>query len=270
MLGPLMLAAIAGIYWLDATRTGGLLSAIVLGLLGIGGVVEYRAMFRHAGFPLAPTLLLLLTGGLMVSGPFFGWRSIDRELYPLVVGTMLLLYPVALRNLAADRMQRGLEEQGATLLGFVLIAWPMYLGQGLALRHLPSLLFVILVCKSGDIGGYLSGVALGRHKLIPHISKGKTIEGSIGSAVTSCVVAALLWDHLRPPAVELGLTAVVGIAIMLNLTTQTGDLVESLLKRRCGVKDSSGLLPAHGGILDLVDSLLFSLPTYFLILVELT
>ena len=58
--------------------------------------------------------------------------------------------------------------------------------------------------------------------------------------------------------------------IMLNITTQTGDLIESLLKRRCGVKDSSTLLPYHGGVLDLVDSLLFSFPAWFLVLVRLT
>ena len=68
----------------------------------------------------------------------------------------------------------------------------------------------------------------------------------------------------------LATTAAIGIGIMLNVVGQIGDLVESLLKRSCGVKDSSNLLPAHGGILDLVDSLLFSLPAYFLLLVSLT
>ena len=63
---------------------------------------------------------------------------------------------------------------------------------------------------------------------------------------------------------------VVGISILLNLTTQTGDLIESLLKRRCGVKNSSNMLPAHGGVLDLIDSLLFSFPVYFWILIVVT
>ena len=66
------------------------------------------------------------------------------------------------------------------------------------------------------------------------------------------------------------LTEAVLVGIMLNITAQIGDLVESLLKRRCGVKDSSALLPAHGGVLDLLDSLLFSFPAYFLVLTILT
>ena len=65
-------------------------------------------------------------------------------------------------------------------------------------------------------------------------------------------------------------TLVVLLGILINVTTQAGDLVESVLKRRCNVKDSSALLPAHGGVLDLVDSLLFSVPTFFFVLVRMT
>lgn len=273
LLGPTMLAVLAGIYWIDSTGAvgrRGILSAITLGLLAVGGVREYVVMMRGAGHAVASVLLAAFTAGLCATAPFFGWTELDRELYPLAIGTIGLLYPLSLRSLAQDRMRQGLEEQGATLLGFVLVAWPMFLAQGMALRHLPSLLFVVLVCKGGDIGGYLVGVALGRRKLIPHVSKGKTVEGAVGSLVFSCTLAVLLRDLLLPEGVGIGLTGILGIGIMLNLTTQTGDLVESLLKRSCGVKDSAMLLPAHGGILDLVDSLLFSFPAYFVILVLLT
>ncbi len=270
ILGPAMLLAVGGIYWLDLSWTAGVASAVVLGLLALVGCLEYVTMFRKAGFAVSRTLLLLLTVLLCSTAPWFEWQSMHHELYPLVIGTLLLLFPLALRALSSERTATGLEAMGSTMLGFILVAWPLYLAQGLALRHLPSVLFVILVCKGGDIGAYLLGRALGRQKLLPHVSPAKTVEGAIGSMVVSCLVAAALRQPLLAPDVDVTLTEAVLVGIMLNITAQIGDLVESLLKRRCGVKDSSALLPAHGGVLDLLDSLLFSFPAYFLVLTILT
>jgi phosphatidate cytidylyltransferase len=212
----------------------------------------------------------LLTLALCSSAPWFEWQVVDRELYPLVVGTFGLLFLLGLLALKPNRTATGLEAMGSTVLGFTLVAWPLYLAQGLALHHLPSLLFVILVCKAGDSGAYLLGRALGHQKLLPHVSPAKTVAGAVGSLVVSCVVALALWKPLLSADVDITLTAAVLVGIMLNITAQIGDLVESLLKRRCRVKDSSTLLPAHGGILDLLDSLLFSFPAYFLVLTILT
>jgi phosphatidate cytidylyltransferase len=128
-------------------------------------------------------------------------------------------------------------------------------------------LFVVLVCKGGDIGGYCVGRLLGRRKLIPHVSPGKTIEGALGSLGASVALAVALRGPLLAPAVDLPLWLALVAGVVLNVTTQTGDLIESLLKRRCGAKDSSRLLPAHGGVLDLIDSLLFSFCAWFLLLV---
>ncbi|HLU38569.1 MAG TPA: hypothetical protein VK081_04240, partial [Planctomycetota bacterium] len=122
-----MLAAIAILYWLDVTRTGGRLCAALLGILSVAGVHEFIVMLRNAGFPVARSLLLVCTAALSVAAFRFGWTEVDRELYPLVIATFLLLFPLAFRSLLRDRMGRGLEEQGATLLGFISIAWPMYL-----------------------------------------------------------------------------------------------------------------------------------------------
>jgi phosphatidate cytidylyltransferase len=261
-----MLLGVGGIFLLDLYWTAGFLSAVFLGLLALAGCHEYVAMFRQADFAVSRTLLLLLTLLLCGSAPWFEWRSVDHELYPLVGGTFLLLFLLGLRALSSERAATGLEAMGSTMLGFILVAWPLYLAQGLALHHLPSLLFVILVCKGGDIGAYLLGRALGRRKLLPHVSPGKTVEGAVGSMVASCLIAVVLRQLLLMPEVDVTLTGAVLVGIMLNITAQIGDLVESLLKRRCRVKDSSALLPAHGGVLDLLDSLLFSFPAYFLVL----
>jgi len=270
ILGPAMFLVVGAIYWLDSTRTDGILSAVVLGLLALVGCHEFAAMFKNAGLAVSRTLLLLSTLALCSCAPWFSWQAVDHELLPLVIGTFALLFPLGLRALSSERTATGLEAMGGTVLGFTLVAWPLYVAQGLALRHLPSLLFVILVCKAGDSGAYLLGRAFGRQKLLPHVSPGKTVEGAVGSLVVSCAVAMALWKPLLSTGVDVTLTGAALVGIMLNITAQIGDLVESLLKRRCRVKDSSTLLPVHGGVLDLLDSLLFSFPAYFLVLTILT
>jgi phosphatidate cytidylyltransferase len=259
------------VYWLDLNETLGLkqgtLSAGVLAVLGVLGVWEYVQLLRGAGFVVAGKTLLLFSTLLLATAFPLGWHQIDHEFYPLVFGTMALLFPLAVRSLRKTDMKVGLELQGSTLLGFIFLAWPMYFAIGTALRHLPSVLFVVLVCKGGDIGGYCVGRLLGRRKLIPHVSPGKTIEGALGSLGASVALAVALRGPLLAPAVDLPLWLALVAGVVLNVTTQTGDLIESLLKRRCGAKDSSRLLPAHGGVLDLIDSLLFSFCAWFLLLV---
>lgn len=274
VLAPVMLLAIGGIYALDYNRTLGLrqgmLSAVLLGVLGVLGVHEYTALMQRGGFAVARWPLLAMALAMHVSAPFFGWHVIDHEFYPLVLGTLLLLFPLAVWSLQRDAMQRGLELQGGTLLGFCFISWPLFLAQGTCFRCLPSVLFVVLVCKGGDIGAYVVGRLFGRRKLIPHVSPGKTWEGMFGSLLFSVALSVSLRSWLLADVPELQWPGAIPVGVMLNLTTQTGDLVESLLKRRCGAKDSSALLPSHGGILDLLDSLLFSFCAWFLVLVVLT
>jgi phosphatidate cytidylyltransferase len=271
VLAPTMLALVGLVYWLDLSDAlgvgSGVLSAAVLGLLGFAGVLEYVALLRGGGFAVSRRSLPLMSALLLASAPFLGWGQLDREMYPPVVATLLLLFPIAARSLGRADMHVGLEKQGATLLGFIYVAWPMYFAMGTALRHLPSVLFVVLVCKGGDIGGYCVGRLLGSRKLIPHVSPGKTIEGALGSLAASVALALALRGPLLAPAVDLPAWLAVVAGVALNVTTQVGDLIESLLKRRCGAKDSSRLLPAHGGVLDLIDSLLFSFCAWFLLLV---
>ena len=270
LLGPAMGALIVGIFLLDSHVTRGWVSASVLLPVTLLGAHEYVQMLRRGGFAVNGPLLYAATLALGISAFFFDWKSIDTELYPLAIGTLALLYPMAVRSLLKEHMAKGLEEQGATLLGFTMICWPLFFAQGMAIRHPPSLLFVLIVCKGGDSFAYVTGVLLGKKRLIPHVSPGKTWEGALGGLLGSCLLSVVFGRLLLRPDIDLGLTAAVLTGIMLNITTQTGDLIESLLKRRCGVKDSSTLLPYHGGVLDLVDSLLFSLPAWFLVLVRLT
>jgi phosphatidate cytidylyltransferase len=134
-------------------------------------------------------------------------------------------------------------------------------------------LSLLLVVWLADIGAYFAGKALGRHKLAPSISPGKTWEGAIGGWVAVIVIGALAAaTGFYAPTVFTALVAHLGwvrafIALtVLVVFSVVGDLFESLLKRQAGVKDSSGLLPGHGGVLDRIDALLPVLPIALLML----
>ena len=148
------------------------------------------------------------------------------------------------------------------------------------------LLYLMLLVWCGDIAAYYVGRAIGKHKLAPRISPGKTWEGAIASVVAAVIVGLLLFHYINPIAdacrgVHLLVDSasissrasgesfafsiaptwfVVGLAVCVNVAAQVGDLVESALKRGAGMKDSGTLLPGHGGVLDRIDALLFALP----------
>jgi phosphatidate cytidylyltransferase len=129
------------------------------------------------------------------------------------------------------------------------------------------LLLPLLLTWASDIGGYVVGRTIGRHKLIPSVSPGKTVEGALGGLVASVLVA---WLYVRfvLTSAQLGFTPrgllIFGVAV--SVAAQIGDLAESLIKREAGVKDSSRIIPGHGGVLDRFDSLLFVLPVSYVLL----
>lgn len=272
IIGPTLVGILVGVFFVDRVGgAGGLASAGLLYAIALVSLWEYVTMMRGAGFPVGRRLVLA-AGAILHAFPFFftSWDRLDSELYPVILVTCGLLLVGSVRAMTRSKMEKGLEELGANLLGLVLIAWPLFFAQGLALRSVDALFWAVLVAKSGDIGGYFVGIAIGRRKFIPHVSPGKSLEGCIGSLLFACIVAVLLAPPLLDRLVPLAWPALVLLGALVNLTAQLGDLVESLLKRRCGVKDSSKLLPEHGGMLDLVDSLLFSLPAFFFVIVRIT
>ena len=108
---------------------------------------------------------------------------------------------------------------------------------------------------------------MGKHKLIPSVSPGKTVEGAVGGLGLTILICLLYVRFILMPYAQLGLTiqGAVLFAIVVSVAAQVGDLAESLLKRDIGVKDMGTLLPGHGGVLDRIDSLLFVAPTTFLL-----
>jgi phosphatidate cytidylyltransferase len=134
---------------------------------------------------------------------------------------------------------------------------------GTALVFLP-----ILLTWATDVGAYAVGRSIGKKKLMPAVSPGKTVEGAAGGLVITILVCLLYVRFILMPLALLGMTiqGAVLFAIVVSVAAQTGDLAESLLKREAGVKDSSRILPGHGGILDRFDGLLFVMPIAFLLL----
>ncbi|MBW1840241.1 MAG: phosphatidate cytidylyltransferase [Deltaproteobacteria bacterium] len=121
--------------------------------------------------------------------------------------------------------------------------------------------FLLIVVFAGDIGAYYAGTTLGRHKLCPSVSPGKTIEGSIGGLAAN-IGAGALFMHFFLPSLPWGAGIVFFLAA--GAAGQAGDLFESTLKRAGDIKDSGGILPGHGGILDRIDALLFATPVAYL------
>lgn len=144
---------------------------------------------------------------------------------------------------------------------YVFLAWRF----GLELRLLNPywMLFAVALNWVGDTAAYYAGRAIGRHRLAPRVSPGKSWEGAIASVLAS-IGFAVVYLHALIPAVPL--TAAIALGAFGNIAGQMGDLCESALKRGGGVKDSGTLLPGHGGWLDRLDSSLFSMPVvYFLV-----
>lgn len=118
---------------------------------------------------------------------------------------------------------------------------------------------IIAIIAATDIGAYFTGKRFGKHKLAPTISPNKTWEGLGGGVLCAAIVTTLL--HPLP----LSFSALTFCGMLLAILAQTGDLLESWVKRRAGVKDSGNLIPGHGGLLDRVDGYLFAAPTYALL-----
>ena len=145
---------------------------------------------------------------------------------------------------------------------------PFLLGFLLLIRALPGgpawMVYLLGMTWAVDAGGYFVGKGLGRHKMAPVLSPGKTWEGAVGGGIAG-VGFSLLAGRFLPgthPGAEMWL-----IGLLLSVTGQVGDLAESVFKRQAGVKDSGHLLPGHGGMLDKVDSLLFNAPVLYGVLV---
>ncbi|MGI9146175.1 MAG: phosphatidate cytidylyltransferase [Chloroflexota bacterium] len=221
---------------------------------------EVRAMLRAGGY--VPMDVVLI--GLAVLLPADAWLRPELDLWRVAPDGLLLVVIMVIASLVALIVRPTSDR--------ALVDWALSLGLALylgglmqfylPLRRLPTdflpgfwviaLLILSWVC---DSSAYFVGGAVGRIRLAPHISPKKSVEGALAGLVGAALVGPLLGLAVGQPALLMA-----GYGLAIALATIAGDLVESLVKRQTGVKDSGVLIPGHGGLLDRMDSLLFCAP----------
>jgi phosphatidate cytidylyltransferase len=250
------------------------------GLAEFYGMVEKRnlACFKWCGLIGG---VLLMTGTFLqltgeISAVTTGYVGVyDSPARPNDFETgfiILFVLGLCVRQLLSRVNTTGIVAIATTLFGLMYVPWLFNFIQKINFFLFPGVdgrfyvLYFILVTKFSDTGAYVVGSLIGRHKMIPRISPGKTWEGFAGAVLVS-TAASLVFVHFfggRMAGMNFLHATILGI--ILSVTAVIGDLIESLFKREAGVKDSGGLVPGIGGILDLLDSLLFNAPIMYLYL----
>lgn len=251
----------------------------LVGVLTMIATVEYFRMLRAAdvaSFPRFGFLLTLAYSGAL-SYHFLSGKPVPDGLdaaavFIAIAGSFILQLRHPIRGLES------LLAVAATVLGFIYIAFLFnfaarvtFLAPGAnevpGLVGLPGaflLLWLLAVTKFADMGAYIVGSMIGRHKMIPHVSPGKTWEGFGGallfSQLAACGLYALFPQHL---AVLHGWGHVIFLGLLLSVLAVVGDLAESVFKRAINAKDSGRMLPGIGGSLDLIDSICFTAPALY-------
>jgi phosphatidate cytidylyltransferase len=258
--GAVLIVLAVAVVWLAPAV---LFQAFALTLLVLG-VVELITLARTVGLdvPYAPAIagavLTLAACVLALSA-----RPVD----PAILQIVLLAQTVAAGAMAMARWDggpRALATVAATMLPSLYLALPIAALVTLREAEGPAALFLLmLTIIASDTAQYYTGRMFGRRPLAPAISPKKTVEGAVGGFVFGAIVLAIvgIWWLPRLP---LAFRALLGLGIVAMGIA--GDLFESMLKRSAGVKDSSSLIPGHGGILDRIDALLFAAPVYFTVL----
>lgn len=246
---------------------------IMLVIAGVGlhefyGLVRQRGLVCFRGLGIAGGLLLMGGTFFFVTGPGRRAPALANDFEV----TILILFVLGLcfRQFVSRRNPAGLLAISTTLFGLMYVPWLLNFIQ--KINYLPGVegaffvLYFILVTKFSDMGAYCVGSLIGRHKMIPRISPNKTWEG-FGGAVAFSTLGSVVFAHFAGGHLT-GLSPVhaVVLGILLSVSAVVGDLVESLFKREAGVKDSGSFFPGIGGVLDLMDSLLFNAPLMYLYL----
>lgn len=258
MLWQRVISALVGVpLVVVAVWHGGIPLLLLIGIIIVFGLREMTEML--AKLEVKPSLWIAVAGGLiLISGAYLYSNGYPGPTITIIMFLHLIaavaLYP-----------RFSLLDSAATLMGTLYVGLLTYL---YLLRTLPDgwiwLIFMLAGTWACDTAAYFVGIAFGSRRIAPVLSPKKTVEGAIGGVFGS-VAVAYLFTRIYP---FLPLTKMLMLGIMVGAAAEVGDLLESAFKRQAGIKDSSSLIPGHGGILDRIDSSLFTAPLvyYFVLL----
>lgn len=253
---------------LGSTFLGQFSFSVLFGIITLLGVLEFYTLAEKANVQAQKIMGVLTSVTLFFCCALIASETYDVKLLLLVVPLVFSIFILELYTFSANPF----TNIAYTILGIVYVALPFSLLNFITSfsgAYSYEILFgFFFILWSNDSGAYLVGSAMGKKKLFPRVSPGKTWEGSIGGAVASFAVAYFISQWYT----VISLTDWLVVAAILVVVGTLGDLVESLFKRSIQVKDSGKVLPGHGGILDRFDSLIVATPfvfTYLYLIKEL-
>ncbi|MDJ0723026.1 MAG: phosphatidate cytidylyltransferase [Desulfobacterales bacterium] len=244
-------------------HAGGLWLTILVASASLAALLEYDRIAYHAWQTALPGPIPVV--GLLTIPALCGAAHVGRPDLMLAVLLVHFLLAGMLSLFFFGRDTRVLEIVQKQIQGVLYI--PLLLSLLILIRQVPDgflwIFTLVLAVFAGDTLAFYTGTFLGRHKLCPSISPGKTIEGSMGGLGAN-ILAAVIMKPFFPP--DVSWTQILLFCLLSGVAAQMGDLFESQMKRVSGIKDSGGLLPGHGGMLDRIDALLFATPVAYLLL----
>ncbi len=231
--------------------TGLVLTAVLAGLL------EFYRMAQARG--INPSAVLGSTLGALIVLESYQPLLCGMDKVYLAAGLLLIMI---IRLFSSRPVEGALEDVASTVLGifYVAILFSFQVSIRTGTDGKQWLVFLYFIIWASDIGAYSIGIPFGKHRLYEKVSPKKSIEGLIGALIASTGMALLCRAWFMP---FIGIDEAIGLALALAAAGVIGDLVESLFKRSAGVKDSGGIIPGHGGILDRMDSMLFAAPVLY-------
>ncbi len=232
-------------------------SALAFGFVVLA-LYEFFTMLRAAKIPSYRLFGVVMGAILTLVVAFEQGATRSGEVFFIVIGCLLLF----VLQFSHKNNEEALTGISLTLFGILYVSW--FLSFTIKIRYLDGgamwLAYLLSVTKAGDIGAYIFGSLFGRHSLIPHVSPKKSVEGMFGGLFLSLIMSLLFKPYLPLPWSWLHLSI---LGVLIGIVGQIGDLSESLLKRFCQIKDSGAILPGMGGMLDALDSILFTAPIFY-------